>query len=111
MIAKERVAAGTLKYIDCEVCPHVPGVKALVLSGLAALYAQKMPVVFDRLRKSPAIAAVGVLTEDGMVDVDAVYNAFAPKFSQPVELAIPLIGNLTLDRAEIDKLYRYIREA
>lgn len=111
MIAKERVASGALKYIDCEVCPHIPGFKAIVLSGLAVLYAQKLPAIIAALRQHPAIAALDVLTEDGMVDVDAVYNAFAPKITAPVELPIPMIGSISLDRAEIDKLYRYIKEA
>ncbi len=99
MIAKERVAAGALRYIDCEVCPHIPGFKAIALSGLAAL------------RQRPAVAALDVMTEDGMVDVDAIYSAFAPKITAPVELPIPMIGSISLDRAEIDKLYRYIKEA
>lgn len=46
-----------------------------------------------------------------MVDVDAIYSAFAPKITAPVELPIPMIGSISLDRAEIDKLYRYIKEA
>lgn len=111
MIAKERVAAGALKYIDCEVCPHIPGFKAIALSGMAVLYAQKLPAIIAAVRQHPAIAALDVLTEDGMVDVDAVYNAFAPKITTPVELPIPMIGSISLDRAEIDKLYRYIKEA
>ena len=54
---------------------------------------------------------LGVLTEDGQVDIDALYDAFAPKVTGPLEFAIPFVGALSLDRAEVDKLYRYIKEA
>lgn len=111
MIAKERVTAGVLRYIDCEVCPHVPGFKSVALAAVAAMYAQKIPAIFDKLQKHPAISLLDIISEDGMVDVDAVYNAFAPKISQPVQLNVPFIGQISIDRAEIDKLYRYIREA
>ena len=59
----------------------------------------------------PAVQMLGVLTEDGQVDIDALYNAFAPKVTGPLEFAIPFVGALSLDRAEVDKLYRYIKEA
>lgn len=111
MIARERVAAGVLRYVDCEVCPHVPGFKSVALAAVAALYAQKIPVIFDRLQAHPAVAILDVISADGMVDVDALYNAFAPKISQPVQLNVPFIGQISIDRAEIDKMYRYIKEA
>ena len=45
-----------------------------------------------------------------MIDEDALYNAFAPQIRKSIEFKIPFIGNMSFDRAEVDKLVRYIKE-
>ena len=75
-----------------------------------ALYAQKLPQIVDGLEKIPAVKVLGVI-QDGMIDEDALYNAFAPKIRKPLELDIPLVGKLSFDRAEVDKLLKYLKEA
>lgn len=51
------------------------------------------------------------ILEDGNIDEDALYNAFAPQIRKPLEFDIPFVGKLSFDRAEVDKLLRYIKEA
>ena len=40
-----------------------------------------------------------------------LYNAARPKFEQRLPISIPFIGELTFDQNDVDKLYRYIKEA
>lgn len=110
MISKERFANGAANYVEREVLPHLPELKALAVAGVVALYAQKLPQIVDGLEKIPAVKVLGVI-QDGMIDEDALYNAFAPKIRKPLELDIPLVGKLSFDRAEVDKLLKYLKEA
>lgn len=110
MISKERFVNGAANYFEREVLPHLPELKALAVAGVVALYAQKLPQIMDGLEKIPAVKVLGVI-QDGMIDEDALYNAFAPEIRKPLELDIPLVGKLSFDRAEVDKLLKYLKEA
>lgn len=109
MIAKEKVIAGAAMYIEREILPRLPEMKALAVAGAAALLARRAPGLLDELEKNPA-KALGVI-ENGMVDMEAVYAAYAPKIVKPMEIDVPFLGRLSFDRAEVDRLMEYIREA
>lgn len=110
MIPKEKVIAGAAMYIEREVLPHLPEGKALAVAGIAALYVRKAPELVSRLENIPSVKVLGIL-ENSMVDVDALYSAFAPKIEKPVEISVPFVGSMRFDRAEVDRLMQYIREA
>ena len=54
---------------------------------------------------------MGVMDETGNINIDRLYNAVRPKFEQRLPVSIPFIGELTFDQNDVDKLYRYIKEA
>lgn len=110
MVSKERFVNGALRYVEQEVLPHFPEMKAVVVAGVVALYAKRTPQIFEKLESIPAVKMIHVL-EDGNIDEDALYNAFAPQIRKPLEFDIPFVGKLSFDRAEVDKLLRYIKEA
>ncbi len=110
MIAKEKVIAGAAMYIEREILPRLPEMKALAVAGVVALYARRAPGLLDELEKNPAVKALGVI-ENGMVDAEAVYAAYAPKIIKPMEIDVPFLGRLSFDRAEVDKLLKYVKEA
>ena len=110
MIAKEKVIAGAAMYIEKEILPRLPEMKALAVAGAAALLARRAPGLLDEIEKNPAVKALGVI-ENGMVDMEAVYAAYAPKIIKPMEIDVPFLGRMSFDRAEVDRLMEYIREA
>lgn len=109
MVTRERAINGVVAYMDREIIPHIPGWKAIAVSGVIALYAARAPQILEALQQRPAVQALGVFGEGGQIDVDALYNAFAPKMERPIEIQLPLVGALTFDRAEADKLLQYIK--
>lgn len=110
MITIEQAANGLTKYLDKEVMPHLPTAKAIALGTVAALYISRAPDMLRELNKNPAFALLAVADDSGSIDIDRIYNAALPQIKGTFELRIPLIGNLTFDKAEADKLYRYIKE-
>lgn len=110
MVSKERFVNGVLRYIEREVLPHLPEMKAMAVAGVVALYAKRTPQLFEKMEAMPIIKLSGVF-DDGKIDEDALYNAFAPQVRKPLEFDIPFVGKLSFDRTEIDKLLNYIKEA
>lgn len=111
MITIEQAASGLTSYLDAELLPHLPTGKALLLGTAAALYIRKAPEIARQLLSKPAVKMLGVMDEGGNIDIDELYNAVLPQVKGPFELSVPFVGSLTFDRAEIDKLYRYMKGA
>ena len=67
MTSQERFVTGATNYVEREVLPHLPELKAIAVAGVVALYAQKVPQMVDGLEKIPSVKVLGVI-QDGMID-------------------------------------------
>lgn len=111
MITIEQAARGLTSYLDTELLPHLPAGKALMVGTAAALYIRKAPDIARQLIDMPVVKLLGIVDEQGNIDIDELYNAVLPQVRGTFELRVPLVGSLTFDRAEIDKLYSYLKGA
>lgn len=111
MITMQQAQAGLLKYIDTDIMPHLSGIKKIGLGVYAGLAGQNIAAIMERYRKHPAIEMLGVVDENGNIDIDALYRAALPMFAEGQKTAInlPLLGELTVDKSDLEKLYRYMR--
>lgn len=111
MVTMQQVKNGLVKYIDTDVLPHLTGIKKLGLGVYTALAANNVVGLMEKYREHPAVAMLDVIDADGNVDIDKLYQAVLPQFSngEKQTIAIPLIGDMTVDRSDLEKLYRYIK--
>lgn len=49
------------------------------------------------------------VTDGENIDIDAVYNAVLPYADDAIKIDIPAIGEISLNREDIDKIYRYMK--
>lgn len=112
MVTMQQAQQGILKYIDMEIMPHLSGLKKVGLGAYVALAAKNTTGIVEKYKSHPAVEVLGVIDGENNVDIDRLYQATAPMFAdgQKVTLTIPLIGELRLDREDVEKLYRYMRE-
>ena len=103
MVGLEQVRKGVLLYVSKELAPLMPTWQGVLVEAVA-------PSVVDaRLRElmSGKLLAGTGLVDGATVNVDEVYkllkNAAASRW--PMEIA-----GFRLTEADLDKLYRYIRE-
>ena len=106
MVSKEKVCAGISNYLDREIMPHLPPVKAIAAGTAAALYLRQLPALMDKIPRS-----MGISDDSGNVDLEAIRDVLSAKITDTVPVDIPMIGRMTFDKSEVDKLYRYIMEA
>ena len=113
MATMEQVKTGLMKYIDVDVLPHLNGFKKVGLGVYAALAADNAAQMAMQYKNHPAVAVLNIVDENGNVDIDRLYNTAIPLFSngQKQSINIPLIGEYLFDRGDIEKIYRYIKEA
>lgn len=103
-----QVAQGVATYIDRELVPKVPGIRKWVL-GISGAYAGKMiEEKVDEYRD--LLISIGVMEEDGMIDIDTLASHLkkSAAVNGPVTEHFPMLGDITFDSGDVDKLHTYI---
>lgn len=113
MVTITQIQRGFALFVDNEIAAAFTGWQKAVVAGAAGLLAANLPNLVKVYGAHPLVAALGVYdANSGMVNVDALYNAFVPKLgADKIPLAIPKIGTIRMGQPEIDILMRYIKEA
>ena len=107
----DRIKRGVARYIDNEIIGRMTDATSRwIAGGVAALAVDNLGETVKQYEQDPFIAMLGVM-KDGDVDLDAVYHAFAPRMVEKVSFTLPVVGKLTFDRADLDRLMECIREA
>ena len=111
MVTIDQAMRGTVRFIETEILPHLPTGKGIGAGIAVALIMDGGKEKILSLRNHPVVQMMGVMDENGNINIDRLYNAARPKFEQKLPVSIPFIGELKFDQNDVDKLYRYIQEA
>lgn len=114
MATMTQVKTGLVRFIENDILPHLPTGKKVALGIYVMLAAQNMETKAMKYVKHPAVSILEVVDENGNVDVDKLYQAVVPNFNagQKVPIQIPIINMAyNLDMTDIEKIYKYIKEA
>ena len=110
MASIQQIQQGATRFVDNELVPAFAGAEKIVVGGAAALLIANIENIVKQSSAHPVVAMLGVY-KDGDINVDALYQAFAPRFgSEKIPVKIPMIGSVKIGKPEIDKLYQYIKE-
>lgn len=113
MMPIANVQAGIARFIDRSIAPSLSGWDRVLIAGAGGILTAKLPNIISQYSDNPMVKALGIYDkENGMVDVDALYNAAKPYMgTEALPVKIPGIGiTLKLGRQDIDTLYAYIQE-
>ena len=110
MVTMQQFQNGVARYIDADILPHLSGVKRLAVGTYAGLAANNVGELLTQYKDHPAVSVMKVMDKDGNVDIDRLYSAAAPMFAngQKFTIHIPMVGDMTVDSTDLDKLYQYI---
>ena len=110
MVTMEKVQRGLAAFIDRELIPSLSGWDKVLVGGGAGLAVAKLP---QMIAQYPIVATLGVYDkENKRVDIDALYQAIVPYIgTEALPVKLPMLGiTVKMGRAEIDTLYKYIKE-
>lgn len=110
MATMEQVRNGIVRYIDSEILPHLTGFKKYGLGIYTALAADNLEATINKYKNTPAVAMLGIIDSNDNIDIDKVYRIAINQVpaGERFVVPIPLIGDLTLTKNDIDKLYELI---
>ncbi len=104
------VIEGLTKFVDHELTPKMTGLNKWVFGTGAGIVANKGEHVFHALKDIPLLHTLELIEEEN-INVTCIYKELLRQAEKgPIHIEIPMIGTITLDKTDVEKMYRYIIE-
>lgn len=109
MIPYKQVANGAAKYIDSEIVPKMNGFSKIAVGVMLAEAVKKGDHIVERMKAMPIITMLGIVDEEDKIDVETIYEEMKKHISrEPLRVELPMIGALTFNTDDVEKLYAHI---
>ena len=110
MYTYEKVMLGITKYIDLEILNKIDGWKKWVIGSGISLALANSNNIFDQLKNNSLIKMLDIINNDNSINVDKIYAEIKKQADKsPINVSVPLIGNIMFNSTDVDKLYEYIK--
>jgi hypothetical protein len=111
MVTLNQVQNGIVKYLDSEIVPNINGWQKWVFGALASTAMLKTTNIFNALKENLLVKMLEIIDGNDNIDIDTLYREFLKQAQKgAVTFAVPMIGPMTLNHTDVEKLYRYITE-
>lgn len=112
MVTMDQVKRGAARYLDEEFTGKLNGWRKWAVGAGGAMMLENLDTILMTAKENPVVRALGVLDEAGNVDIDRVYS-YVRKEAQkgPVTFSAPVLGAVTLNERDVEKLYACITQA
>jgi len=99
-ISPQDLSVAVGQYLENELAPKSAGLQKVALYLAIPVITAKAPELIEQFR--PALGYLDALTEDGMIELDALH----PRLKDAVHKAgkVPVMG-IIFDESDVDKLY------
>ena len=114
MATMTQVKTGLVRFVDNDIMPHLSLGKQVALGIYVSLAATNLETKVMQYLNNPAVSILEVVDQSGNVYIDKLYQAAAPKFNagQKIPVKIPVLNEVYfLDISDVEKIYKYIKEA
>ena len=110
MATLAQVKAGAAAYIEQEIIAKIGGWQKWVAGAVVARMLERADTIFEQLRNYPAVQMLGIIDDSGNIDIDTLHVEFKRQAQRgPVSFDVPMIGKLTLNESDVDKIYQSIK--
>lgn len=107
-----QIQRGAAAYIDTEIISKLNDWRRWVIGAGSSLYLAKASDIFNALKANPAIMQLGIIDENDMVDIDLLYQEIKKQAARgPITFEFPMIGAMTMNDTDVDKIYTAITSA
>ena len=108
----DKVIKGVMNYIDNEILIKINGWQKWVVGSGAGMLMNNTSELFNSLKNNELIKILNIIDADNNVNVLKLYEEIKKQAQKgPVDVNIPMIGTLTLNESDVDKIYSYIKTA
>lgn len=110
----QQIEQGAVKFIDAEIAPKIPtNIPNGQIKKIAALAGAAYAVHngLGKVLSNPALAAIGAVDGEGNVDVEGLAAAATAQIPEGgFKVTVPILGDLTFFKEDVDRLKTYITE-
>lgn len=111
MYEYSKVLNGITTYIDREIVDKINGWQKWVVGSGIGIAMSNSTNVFNELKKNQVVKMLGVIDKDDKIDVEKIYKELKKQARKgAITFDVPLVGTMTLNEQDVDKLYQYIKE-
>lgn len=106
MVTVDQIKAGLGDYLQAKMMPRLDSKRQFVLGMAYGMGAGKIDALIAEAGKNQIVKAMGLIDENGRVDIDDLYNAAIAQMQvqQRLQIDIPLMGAFTFDEADLREL-------
>lgn len=109
MVTVSKIQQGVSAYIAEEFLGRLNGLQKWGVDIVTSLLLANSAEIFNRCKNNEAVKLMGVIDENDNIDIDKLYTyARAAAVKGPVTFSMPLVGAVTLNEGDVDKLYNCI---
>ena len=102
---------GLAQYVDEEIVSKISGWQKWVVGAGLGVALDKGVNIFNELKSNPMVKALEVIDKNDMIDVDTLYKSIKKQaHNNPVTFSVPMVGVMTLNESDVDKIYEAIKE-
>lgn len=110
MYEYNKVINGIAKYIDVEIVEKIPGWKKWVIGSGIGLILSNTTDVFNQLKDNEFIKILNIIDKDDKINVDKIYKEMKKQAKKgAVTFDVPMVGPLTLNEQDVEKIYEFIK--
>lgn len=112
MVTADQLKRGAARYLDEEITLKLTGWQKWAVGASSAMALENLGAALPQLRENPMIKLMGVIDEAGNVDIDRLYKHFRAEAQKgATTLSVPMLGTVTLNERDVEKLYTCIIQA
>lgn len=104
-----QVQSGIARYIEEEILSKIGDWRKWVLGAGASMAISNASNIFTQLKGNPVVKAIGVIDDNDMIDIETLHREFAKQAQMgAITFNVPILGALTLNAHDVEKMYQYI---
>lgn len=113
MVNFSQVQTGLTKYVDNEIMGKISGWRKWAMGTIVGIALSKSTEAFDQIKRNQFVKMMGIIDADDHIDLDLLYEEAKKQAKEngAITFDVPMIGSLTLNETDVDKLYEYIRNS
>lgn len=109
MVTLAQVRMGAEKYIEAEILAKITDWRKWIVGAAASMALDNTTAIFNELKENPMVKALGIIDEQDNIDIDRLHAEFAKQAQKgAITFDVPMMGPLTLNAHDVDRLYQYI---
>lgn len=110
MATTEQIKTGIGSYIQTRLMPKLDGKRQFLLGTVYGLCMNKMDALIAQAAQNPMARTLGIVLENGEIDVDALHSAACAQMQEQGKLTIeiPFMGTFAFDENDLRELRQMI---